>query len=64
MWLRCAECQDLEENGALEPKMPTSASNFPVSLRHPVLTVGNTVVVHHVFNMADNCLVRRCLEFK
>jgi hypothetical protein len=21
MWLRCAECQDLEENGALEPKM-------------------------------------------
>jgi hypothetical protein len=32
MWLRCAECQDLEENGDLEPKMFL----FPVSLRHPV----------------------------
>jgi hypothetical protein len=21
MWLRCAECQDLEQNGTLEPKM-------------------------------------------
>jgi hypothetical protein len=29
MWLKCAECQDLEENEALEPKMFLQLQIFP-----------------------------------